>query len=100
MTFRYWQFLCLTFLSMSILGCDSSSSAVTTDKDGVKTVTLLNVSYDPTREFYAEFNENFKDYYSDKSKVNGKVTVNVNVKQSHGGSGKQARSVIDGLDAD
>lgn len=95
MTFRYWQFLCLAFLSPAILGCGNSSDAVSTDEHGVTTVKLLNVSYDPTREFYAEFNENFSKYYSDTNK-----NVTVNVKQSHGGSGKQARSVIDGLDAD
>jgi len=57
-------------------------------------VTLLNVSYDPTREFYVEFNQAFAKYW--KAKGGQDVTV----KQSHGGSGKQARSVIDGLDAD
>ena len=56
--------------------------------------TLLNVSYDPTREFYAEFNAAFAGYWKEKT---GEV---VTVKQSHGGSGKQARSVIDGLEAD
>ena len=57
-------------------------------------VTLLNVSYDPTREFYVEFNAAFAKYW--KAKAGQDVTI----KQSHGGSGKQARSVIDGLDAD
>jgi sulfate transport system substrate-binding protein len=56
--------------------------------------TLLNVSYDPTRELYADFNKAFAAQYEAKNKE--KVTV----KQSHGGSGKQARSVIDGLEAD
>ena len=57
-------------------------------------VTLLNVSYDPTRELYVEFNAAFAKHY--KAKTGQDVTI----KQSHGGSGKQARSVIDGLDAD
>ncbi|MFO1421287.1 MAG: sulfate ABC transporter substrate-binding protein [Candidatus Competibacteraceae bacterium] len=57
-------------------------------------VTLLNVSYDPTREFYQEFNPAFAKYW--KSKTGDNVTIN----QSHGGSGKQARAVIDGLEAD
>ncbi len=57
-------------------------------------VTLLNVSYDPTRELYVEFNAAFQKYW--KAKTGQDVTI----KQSHGGSGKQARSVIDGLDAD
>src|SRR3546814_6724003 len=57
-------------------------------------VSLLNVSYDPTRELYQEFNKAFADYW--KEKTGDTVTI----RQSHGGSGKQARSVIDGLDAD
>jgi ABC-type sulfate transport system substrate-binding protein len=57
-------------------------------------VTLLNVSYDPTRELYVEFNAAFAKHW--KAKTGQDVTI----KQSHGGSGKQARSVIDGLDAD
>lgn len=59
-----------------------------------KDVTLLNVSYDPTRELYTEYNKAFATYW--KAKTGDTVTV----RQSHGGSGKQARSVIDGLDAD
>ena len=58
------------------------------------TVSLLNVSYDPTREFYEEYNRAFAVYW--KGKTGDTVVVN----QSHGGSGKQARSVIDGLGAD
>ncbi len=57
-------------------------------------VTLLNVSYDPTRELYADVNQAFARYW--KTKTGQDVTI----KQSHGGSGKQARSIIDGLDAD
>jgi sulfate/thiosulfate-binding protein len=57
-------------------------------------VTLLNVSYDPTREFYEDYNRTFAAYW--KSKTGDAVRVN----QSHGGSGKQARAVIDGLEAD
>lgn len=57
-------------------------------------ITLLNVSYDPTREFYREYNRAFGDYW--KQQTGDTVTV----RQSHGGSGSQARSVIDGLDAD
>jgi sulfate/thiosulfate-binding protein len=57
-------------------------------------ITLLNVSYDPTREFYKDFNAAFaKDW---KAKTGQDVTIS----QSHGGSGKQARSIIDGLEAD
>ena len=56
--------------------------------------TLLNVSYDPTREFYQEYNQAFGQYWKQRT------GQNVDFKQSHGGSGKQARSVIDGLQAD
>ena len=59
-----------------------------------KEITLLNVSYDPTRELYAEFNVAFAKYWKEKSGDNVKIA------QSHGGSGRQARAVIDGLDAD
>jgi hypothetical protein len=57
-------------------------------------VTLLNVSYDPTRELYVEFNQAFAKHW--KAQTGQDLTI----KQSHGGSGKQARSVIDGLEAD
>ena len=57
-------------------------------------INLLNVSYDPTREFYEDYNKAFAKYW--KQKTGDDVTV----KQSHGGGGKQARAVIDGLDAD
>ncbi len=59
-----------------------------------KPVTLLNVSYDPTRELYEDFDHQFAAYWKEKT---GQT---VTVRQSHGGSGKQARSVIDGLQAD
>jgi sulfate/thiosulfate transport system substrate-binding protein len=57
-------------------------------------VTLLNVSYDPTRELYQDFNAAFAKYWK------GKTGQDVKINQSHGGSGKQARAVIDGLEAD
>src|SRR6202521_1297088 len=57
-------------------------------------VTLLNVSYDPTRELYQDYNAAFAKYW--KVKTGQDVTI----QQSHGGSGAQARSVIDGLQAD
>ncbi len=61
---------------------------------GAKDIELLNVSYDPTRELYQEYNAAFAKHFAAQS---GKsVTIN----QSHGGSGKQARAVIDGLEAD
>jgi len=57
-------------------------------------ISLLNVSYDPTRELYTEFNQAFAKHW--KARTGQDVTI----KQSHSGSGKQARSIIDGLDAD
>jgi sulfate/thiosulfate-binding protein len=59
-----------------------------------KTINLLNVSYDPTRELYQDYNKAFAAYW--KSKTGD----DVNIAQSHGGSGKQALSVINGLEAD
>ena len=61
---------------------------------GAKEIKLLNVSYDPTRELYTEYNAAFAKHW--KEKTGDTVTV----QQSHGGSGKQARSVIDGLQGD
>jgi sulfate transport system substrate-binding protein len=58
------------------------------------TVELLNVSYDPTRELYADYNRAFAGYWKKKT------GQDVSIRQSHGGSGKQARTVIDGLQAD
>jgi sulfate/thiosulfate transport system substrate-binding protein len=58
------------------------------------TITILNVSYDPTRELYEDYNAVFAKYW--KAKTGQDLTI----KQSHGGSGKQARAVIDGLEAD
>ncbi len=59
-----------------------------------KDMTILNVSYDPTRELYQEYNAAFAKHWK------AKTGDTVSVKASHGGSGKQARSVIDGLEAD
>ncbi len=68
----------------------ASTAVVASAKD----ITLLNVSYDPTRELYQDINAAFAKQW--KAKTGDTVTIN----NSHGGSGKQARSVIDGLDAD
>jgi sulfate/thiosulfate-binding protein len=57
-------------------------------------ISLLNVSYDPTRELYQDFNEAFSKYWK------AKTGDNIKVQASHGGSGKQARAIIDGLEAD
>jgi sulfate/thiosulfate transport system substrate-binding protein len=78
-------------LAILALAAGASSAAA---QGGGKPVTLLNVSYDPTRELYEDFNQRFAAYWK------GKTGQAVTVRQSHGGSGKQARSVIDGLEAD
>src|SRR5271154_4857537 len=75
-------------------GTSSSLGVATARAAAPAAVKLLNVSYDPTRELYEDYNQAFAAYW--KSKTGETVTVN----QSHGGSGKQARSVIDGLEAD
>lgn len=80
---RYWQ----TTLAACAL-------AMLTGPLAHADVTLLNVSYDPTRELYEQYNAAFAKYWK------GKTGEGVTVKQSHGGSGKQARTVIDGLPAD
>ncbi|MBV8762457.1 MAG: sulfate ABC transporter substrate-binding protein [Deltaproteobacteria bacterium] len=77
------------FVLLAALGCNSNDAPQSTSS-----VELLNVSYDPTRELYQDENAAFaKAYERDHH-------VTVTIKQSHGGSGKQARSVIDGLGAD
>jgi sulfate/thiosulfate transport system substrate-binding protein len=77
--------------SLAMLASCSSKTEATS---GPSTVHLLNVSYDPTRELYQEFNKSFADDWKQKT---GQTVA---IEQSHGGSGKQARSVIDGLQAD
>src|SRR5215204_7010653 len=72
-------------LSVLLLGAATSFAA---------TVKLLNVSYDPTRELYQEFNAAFAKHW----KID--TGEDITIQQSHGGSGKQARAVIDGLEAD
>ena len=71
-------------LVMTFSGCGK-------EKDGL---TITNVSYDPTREFYEAYNDIFKEYYQQKT------GQQVNIIQSHGGSGSQARSVVEGCNAD
>ena len=74
-----------TFLMMSALLMSSNALAER---------TLLNVSYDPTRELYQEFNQAFIHSWKEKT------GEDIGVQQSHGGAGKQTRAVIDGLEAD
>ncbi len=74
-------------LALALAGCESG-------KGEGNTVRILNVSYDPTREFYVEFNQLFAEHWKEKT---GQT---VEIEQSHGGAGKQARSIIDGLEGD
>jgi sulfate/thiosulfate-binding protein len=86
--------LTLTALALFAAGCTDKTSASSTGSTAVEPVELLNVSYDPTRELYEEFNAAFAKQWKAEHKQD------VTIRQSHGGSGKQARSVIDGLEAD
>jgi sulfate/thiosulfate-binding protein len=74
----------ILLLAGGLLGCSGKSEQK----------SILNVSYDPTREFYADYNAAFTKHWK------ARTGESVDIKQSHGGSGKQARSVIDGLQAD
>lgn len=82
-------------LLFSLTACGSQAKPEGNNSaSAAKTVELLNVSYDPTRELYQEYNQAFAKYWKEKT---GQT---VTIKQSHGGSGKQARAVVDGLQAD
>ena len=80
-------------LAASLLALPSCKKSASTAKADGK-VSLLNVSYDPTREFYVDANAAFAKKWKEEK------GADIEIKQSHGGSGKQARSVIDGLEAD
>lgn len=97
-----WKLIAgLLFLALVTSACGSSTGNSTSTDAGSKElantkqeIELLNVSYDPTRELYEAYNKSFSAYWKEKT---GQT---VTIKQSHGGSGKQGRSVIDGLKAD
>lgn len=78
-------------VSLGMTGCQKSSDSLS---DNEEEIELLNVSYDPTREFYAQYNELFCEYWKENH------GEEIHVVQSHGGSGSQARSVIEGNEAD
>ena len=82
------------FLRTTLFALIGASLALGVHSSAWAATTLLNVSYDPTRELYQDYNAAFARYWK------GKSGQDVTVRQSHGGSGKQARSVIDGLEAD
>lgn len=90
---KFTALIALSVLSLSVFGtaCAEEKGASAGDKSDIE---LVNVSYDPTRELYEAFNKEFATYWKEKT---GR---NVTVTQSHGGSGSQARSVIEGSPAD
>ena len=88
---KTWKTLRLAMLAAALGAAALSSGALVQAQE--KQV-LLNVSYDPTRELYRELDESFIKAYKEKA------GIDLAIRQSHGGSGKQARSVIDGLEAD
>lgn len=83
--------LASVIMAGGLTGCGNGGGSSANKEE---TIELLNVSYDPTREFYVQYNEMFCEFY--KEKTGQEVTVT----QSHGGSGSQARSVIEGNEAD
>ena len=87
---RFPTFVPLAAIGLALASCSSGSGG---DVDG-ETIEILNVSYDPTRELYEAINPMFAEQW--KEQTGQDVTINM----SHGGAGKQARAVIDGLDAD
>jgi sulfate/thiosulfate transport system substrate-binding protein len=94
---RHWAMagrgpMILLLLLAVLSGCQERAGSAATAR--ANAIELLNVSYDPTRELFAEINRAFAEDWRNKT---GQV---VKIKQSHGGSGKQARAVIDGLEAD
>ncbi|MBF0484519.1 MAG: sulfate ABC transporter substrate-binding protein [Candidatus Omnitrophica bacterium] len=91
---KSWLMGCITILIFGLAFILPASAQNATQNIPQTKITLLNVSYDPTRELYQAFNKAFADNWLTKTGN----TVEIN--QSHGGSGKQARAVIDGLEAD
>jgi sulfate transport system substrate-binding protein len=81
-------------LSVGLGGGLALAAGVVNTPASAQAITLLNVSYDPTRELYQDLNAAFIKHW--KATTGGDITI----KQSHGGAAKQARSVIDGLEAD
>jgi sulfate/thiosulfate-binding protein len=94
MTFNKYTTFSAVILAVALTGCGGSADTSRPASDAPAAVELLNVSYDPTRELYQDFNVAFAKDWENRTKQH------VSVKQSHGGSGAQGRSVIDGLEAD
>lgn len=88
---RIYFLMAVMIVSFGTAGCGKQADS---ESDDHKEIELLNVSYDPTREFYSQYNELFSQYWNE----NHEETIHII--QSHGGSGAQARSVIEGNEAD
>lgn len=88
---KKWSLAFVFILLMGVLAACSSESS---SDESAEAIELMNVSYDPTRELYDEYNKAFATYWKEEK---GQTVA---FKQSHGGSGKQGRAVIDGLEAD
>ena len=84
----------LLIASFTLAGCGTAATEANNASTNTEPATLLNVSYDPTRELYQEYNAAFAKYWKEKE------GQDVTIQQSHGGSGSQARTVIDGNEAD
>lgn len=97
---KFWIVILSFTLLLWAAGCSNQTASTGTngqpgnESAAKQPVELLNVSYDPTREFYQQFNKSFEAYW--EKQTGQKVTI----KQSHGGSGAQSRAVMDGLEAD
>jgi sulfate/thiosulfate transport system substrate-binding protein len=87
---QYLQLLVAGLLLVSVVGCNGDGAS---DASTPNSIRLLNVSYDPTREFYVEFNQAFQEHWL---REKGQHVI---IEQSHGGAGKQSRAVMDGLKA-
>lgn len=88
---KYRKIKILSVITVMVTSSLFFAGCANKDKD---TITITNVSYDPTREMYEKYNEMFSEYYKEK------FEKNVEIIQSHGGSGTQARSVVEGCNAD
>ncbi|MGN0586167.1 MAG: substrate-binding domain-containing protein, partial [Oscillospiraceae bacterium] len=90
----YRSVLAVSAIAIGISGLTGCSKAKASDTSSAEKITLTNVSYDPTRELYEAYNKVFAEYWKEKTGQDVEIT------QSHGGSGKQALEVANGLEAD
>ena len=92
---KLWRITgCLVITASLFVGCAGKEDAPASSAGAAAKVELINVSYDPTREFYEQYNKIFQAYWEQEKGQQVEIT------QSHGGSGKQARSVLEGNEAD